>query len=141
MPGAYTIDETRGLVLSRGWGVLTDDDLLTHARTLVADARFHPHFLQLVDFLGVSDVQVTSTGVQELAAINPFGPGARRALVVSRGAAYGFGRMYQMVRKDDRDELEIFHDLDSALGWLGLADAKKELLTALAKAPEVKALA
>ena len=125
-------------MLSRGWGVLTDDELLTHARTLTVDPRFHPHFAQLVDFLGLTDVQVTSTGIQELAAINPFGEGARRALVVPQGAAYGYGRMYQIVRKDVHDELEIFHDVDSALGWLGFADAKEELLAAMAKAPELK---
>lgn len=141
MPGAFTIDEPRGLVLSRGWGILTDDELLTHARVLGADPRFRGDFAQLADLLGVSEVQTTSAGIQELAAINPFGPGSRRALVVSRGAAYGFGRMYQIVRKDDRDELEIFHDLDSALGWLGFAEAKKELIAALAGAPEVKAVA
>lgn len=27
MPGSYLIDESRGLVFSRGWGVLTDEEL------------------------------------------------------------------------------------------------------------------
>lgn len=137
MPGAYTIDETRGIVLSRAWGVLSDKEILGQARALAADSRFRPHFAQLADLLGVSAMNATAAGVQERASINPFGPGSRRALVVSSGAAYGFGRMYQIVRRDDQGEFEIFHDLDSALGWLGFANAKEELFAALAMAPEL----
>jgi hypothetical protein len=39
MPGSYLIDLEQGLVFSRGWGVLTDDELHWHAETLAADLR------------------------------------------------------------------------------------------------------
>jgi hypothetical protein len=137
MPGAYAIDEPRRLVLSRGWGRLTDDELLVHARTLRADPRFSPDFAQLCDLLGVTSVEATATEIKELGELNPFGKGARRALIISSGAAYGFGRMYETIRKEG-DELKIFPDLDTGLAWLGLTGARTELLDALARAPEVK---
>lgn len=141
MPGAYAIDVSRGLVLTRGWGTLTDDDLLGHVRAVAADPRFRPHFAQLADLLGVTSVAPTAAGIEELGLLNPFGEGSRRALVVQPGAAYGLSRMYQTVRSENRDELELFHDIDAAIRWLGLAESKDELLRALARAPQLSVVA
>ena len=59
MPAAYTIDLARSLVLSRGWDVLTDRELLAHVHALTDDPRFAPHFCQLVDLRDVTDGQFT----------------------------------------------------------------------------------
>lgn len=131
MPFEYTIDLPRSIVLSRGWGALTDGELVAHARALAVDPRFKPHFRQICSFLEVSDVQVTAAGIREMTLLNPFGAGARRALVVKSDVAFGMARMYQIMRDDSPDEVEIFRDLDRALEWLRLADAKEALLPAL----------
>lgn len=135
MPAAFTIDPSRRLVLSRGWGVLTDRELVAHVHALSADPRFRPDLHQLVDFLGVTDVRVTASGVREMTGLNPFGAGARRALAVSSDVAYGMARMYQIMRSDAADVVEIFRDIDSALEWLGVAEAKAELLRTLSELP------
>ena len=129
MPGAYTIDLARSLVLSRGWGVVTDRELLAHARALTADLR------------DVTDAQVTaSTNKQMLVRLNPFGAGARRAMVVTCDVAFGMARMYQIPRDGSPDKLEIFREMDDALQWLGIVEAKAELLSALSKAPPIPGL-
>jgi hypothetical protein len=43
MPASYLIDQTRGVVFSRGWGVLTDEEILAHGRGRPGgDARLTP---------------------------------------------------------------------------------------------------
>ena len=135
MPAIYTIDPARSLVLSCGWGIVTEREFLAHVLALTADARFAPHFHQLVDLRDVTDVRLTFSTVRELARLNPFGAGARRALVVTCDVVFGMARMYQILTDESPDELEIFRKLDDALQWLGIADAKEELLAALSDAP------
>jgi len=140
MPGAYTIDLARSLVLSRGWGVVTDRELLAHVRALTADPRFAPHFRQLADLRDGTDMQVTASTIREMVRLNPFWAGARRALVVTSDVVFGMARMYQLLRDESPDELQIFRKVDDALQWLGIADAKEELLLALSQAPPIPGL-
>ena len=140
MPGAYTIDLARSLVLSRGWGVLTDRELLAHVRALTAEPRFAQHFRQLADLRDVTDLQVTASTIREMVRLNPFGAGSRRALVVTSDVVFGMARMYQILRDESPDEFRIFRKVDGALQWLGLADAKEELRLALSQAPPIPGL-
>lgn len=140
MPGAYTIDLPRSLVLSRGWGVLTDRELLAHVRALTTDSRFAPHFRQLADLRDVMEVKFTASTIREMVRLNPFGAGARRALVVTSDELFGMARMYQLLTDESPDELQIFRKMDDALQWLGIADAKEELLLALFQAPPIPEL-
>jgi hypothetical protein len=140
MPCAYTIDLTRSLVLSRGWGVVTDRELLAHVRTLTADPHFARDFRQLADLRDVTDVQVAASTIREMARLNPFGAGARRAVVVTKDVVFGMARMYQILSDESSDELQIFRKVDDALQWLWIADAKAELLSALSQAPPIPVL-
>ena len=135
MPAAYIVDADRSLVLSRGWGAVTGADLLMHVRSLRTDPRFQPQFSQLFDFRATTDVRVDAQSVREIAAQNPFGAGARRAFVVANDVAFGMARMYQILTEVSPDELEVFRDLDEALRWLGVAEAKAELLRTLSGLP------
>lgn len=140
MSGAYTIDLERSLVRSRGWGVLTDRELLAHARALTVDPHFAPNFRQLADLREVTDVQITAATIKEMVRLNPFWAGARRALVITNDVLFGMARMYQILKDESPDELQIFRNMEDALQWLGLADAKAEELSALSKAPPITRL-
>jgi hypothetical protein len=141
MPSAYTIDQTRSIVLSRGWGIITDRELLAHTRALAADPRFAPHFCQLADLRDITHLQVTGVTIRQLARLSPFEAGARRALVGSTDAVYGMARMFQLMRDKSPDDIQVFRDLDAALEWLGMAGAKDALLAALSEAPPTPWLA
>ncbi len=132
MPAGFAIDDARGLVLSRAWGAVGDRDLITHARTLVADPRFRPSFRQLVDFRGMERMDVSSEGARRMVDMNPFGAHARRAIVAESDISFGMARMYQILHGDGADEVQVFRDFDVALEWLGLEDAKEEILAGLA---------
>ena len=137
MPCSYTIDLARSLVLSRGWGVLTDGELLAHVRALTVDTRFVRNFYQLADLRDVEDVEVSASTIREMARLNPYGDGSRRAVVVTSDVLFGMARMYQILRDEPTDRLEIFRELDAALRWLGILKAKEELISALFQAPPI----
>jgi hypothetical protein len=140
MPCAYTIDLARSLVLSRGWGEVTDRELLAHVRALTADPRFARSFHQFIDLRDVTDVQITASTIREMVKLNPFGAGARRAVVVTSDVVFGMARMYQILRDESPDEFEIFRKLDDALRWLEIIDAKEELLSAISQVPPIPGL-
>jgi len=140
MPCAYTIDLARSLVLSRGWGVVTDRDLLAHVHALTADSRFARDFHQLADLRDVTDVQITASCIREMVRLNPFGAGARRALVITSDVVFGMARMYQILSDESPDELEIFRKMDNALQWLRIADAKTKLDSVLSQASPIPGL-
>jgi hypothetical protein len=120
MPGSYVIDVPRLVVFSRGWGVLTDDELISHAKTLRADPRLAPGFRQVADFRHLSEVRVTSDGVITVARHNPFPRDARRGIVVPSDGTYGLARMFQIYIEAESEHLGIFRALGPALEWVGL---------------------
>src|SRR6185436_16669267 len=89
MPGSYLIDVPGRIVFSKGWGVVTDEEVLRHARALRDDPRFEPTFRQLIDFRDIDRMEVTSKGVQHIAHRNPVRRDARRAFVVAQEEVFG----------------------------------------------------
>jgi hypothetical protein len=120
MPSSYLIDVPRSIVFSRGWGVLTDSELISHANTLRADSRLAPGFQQVVDFRDLTEMRVTSAGVTSIARHNPFPSDARRAIVVASDAVLGMVRMFQISMEADSENFGIFRELGPALQWIGL---------------------
>jgi hypothetical protein len=140
MPCGYSIDLARSLVLSRGWGVVTDRELLAHVRTLTVDPRYARSFCQLADLRDVTDVEITASTIREMVKLNPFGAGARRAVVVTSDVVFGMARMYQILADESPHELKIFRKMDDALQWLWIADAKAEILSVLSQTPPIRGL-
>src|SRR5689334_19088603 len=98
MPGTYSIDASRRLVISRAWGVVASDELLQHAKDVGADPAFESTFCQIADLRSVTGMDFNLSTVRELARINPFGPEARRAVVLHSDVGYAVIRMYLMMR-------------------------------------------
>jgi hypothetical protein len=61
-------------------------------------------------------------------------------MVVTSDEVFGWVRPYEFLRDEWPDELQIFRKMDDALQWLGIADAKEELLLALTQAPPIHGL-
>jgi hypothetical protein len=120
MPGSYLIDVPRRVVFSRGWGVVTNEEVLTHARALREDPRFEPGFRQLIDFRDIDRFELTSKGVQHIAQRNPFRPDARRAFVVSQEEVFGMIRMYWSYAEAAPDQFRVFRAIGPGMEWIGL---------------------
>jgi len=122
MPMTYRIDLANCVVWTRAWGELTDEELVAHARHLRADPRFAPNFRQFFSAEASTGgaAGVSREGLRQAAQLNPFGEGARRAVVADNDVAVGLARMYEMMRGDAADVMMGFRDRAAALEWLGL---------------------
>ena len=120
MPASYLIDQERGVVFSRGWGVLMDEEILAHAKVLRADIRLTPDLRQVADFRDVTKLGVTSEGVRRAAKNNPFGPDARRSFVAPLDETLGMLRMFGIYIDADDSQFRIFRTLGPAMEWVGL---------------------
>jgi hypothetical protein len=119
MPVFYKIDKERKLVLSTGRGVFNKHEALTHQERLLADPDFDPSYSQLLDFTHVTQVDLTAADVQQWALRNIFSPHSRRAFLVSNDVAFGFGRMFEILREAAGERgIRIFRDLGEALDWV-----------------------
>jgi hypothetical protein len=91
--------------------------------------------LQLFDFRDVTDIELSSGDLRAMADVSPFRAGSKRAAVTASKVAYGLASMYEILRSASPDEVVVFRDIDAALDWLRVADARTELLSALREAP------
>ena len=123
MPASYLIDVANGIVYSKGWRVLTDEQIAAHATTLVADPRFDPGFRQIVDFRELTEIKVSGAGVRDVARMNPFRRDARRAFVVGSEEAYGLTRMFGFFTDANEDQFRIFRAIEPAFEWINLDPA------------------
>lgn len=120
MATSYRIDKENGVVYSSASGIATDEEFLSHQRLLSRDPDFRPDYRQLLDGRGITELRVTPEGIRALIAGNPWGKGARRALVAADDTAFGMARMYELGRPDPVDEFRVFRSIADAREWLGL---------------------
>jgi hypothetical protein len=121
MPISYSIDPERRLVLTKAWGVLTDNDLLQHKENLARDPAFSVGMRELSDVREIQRLDVTSTGVRAMVAHDDRrahqSAQHRMALVVPNDEVFGMARMYQTMGAPD-NPVRIFRNLQLAEAWL-----------------------
>jgi hypothetical protein len=121
MPADYTIDKSQRMVFSKAYGILTDQDIISHQEKLRDDPDFDPSFSQLVDCIKVTKADDLSTdAIYELARRHLFGVESKRAFVAPKKLLYGLFRMFQILTNDYPDELVVFKDLTEAREYLKL---------------------
>lgn len=110
MPITYQIEEADGVVLSRGWGRITDADLLAHQHRLKQEDRFRSNMKQVFDLRKVTKCKVSGLGIWAFSNHCPFGSGAKRLFLVNPTAyaLYGLIRMLEIIRSNQPDELQIW---------------------------------
>jgi hypothetical protein len=123
MPATYWIDVPGRLVLSRGWGVFTEQDLLGHFNTLAVDPGFQPTFSQLADLRYVEHAAVSKEFVRRHALEHLFSSRAQRAIVVSSADHYELARIYAEFSQYASQNVHVFRDMHDAKEWLGLETA------------------
>ena len=87
-----------------------------------SDPAFNSQFDQLVDMRAVTGLEMTAEHVRTLARRMIFSFSSKRAFVAPRPDVFGVGRMWQTFTElsDHPSQIRVFHDLPSALQWLGL---------------------
>jgi hypothetical protein len=75
----------------------------------------HPPCRGILDFTGVSEFEVSSHAIREVAAAAPaFPDGYMRVLVIPRDYIYGLARMFQILGEKARPDLQVVRAMDEA---------------------------
>lgn len=119
MPEKYHIDREQRHIWSQCWGVLSDEDLLSHQARLKADPDFDPSYSQMVDTTEVTEVTLTAKVVQQAAQNSIFAPESKRVFLVVKNIIFGLGRMFQLyVNVRGQNNIQVHRDRAKALAWL-----------------------
>ncbi len=120
MPISYDIDPNERLVISRLSGVVTNDEVQIHNRSLRTDPQFDPSYRQLIDLTGITEIRITTDTVTTAAQNQYFTPGARRAFIATTDATFGLARMFALRAEAGGQTIEVFRDRAKAEKWLGI---------------------
>ena len=93
-------------------------DLYVRASQFIAS---RPPCRGIVDLSAVTDFEVSSSAIRQVAAAPPaFPPGYMRVLVVPQIFIFGLARMFQILTEKTRPELQVARSLDEAYRLLGV---------------------
>jgi hypothetical protein len=128
MPITYRIDHEGRVVIARGYGTLTDEEVFRYQREAWSGMDV-VGYNELVDLTHVSKIELPSVErVQALASVAASmdrAPATSRFAIVAPGdLAYGLGRMFQTYRrleKSSTKEVEVFRTLSDALAFLRIS--------------------
>ena len=119
----YQIDKCENVVFTICRNTLTPDDIKASRERYRTDPDFSPDMKQLIDLRSVTAVEVTTRDWRALAKTDPFGPGARRALVGDQDLTFGVLRMYEALSERPEVAVHVFRNIDEAREWLGIGAA------------------
>jgi hypothetical protein len=127
MPIEYSIDHARRLVLARGIGTLTDEDVFGYQKEVWSRGDM-AGFDELMDMTVVTKIALPSMDrVRSLAHLSAGmdspAPRSKFAIVAPSDLAFGLGRMYEMYREMEtgsNKEVGVFRTLEEALVFLGV---------------------
>jgi hypothetical protein len=107
MPITYTLDDAKGLILTRVTGMLTVEDTLAYFERLSHDPACPDAAIEIVDFTGVSDFVLHYTEMREITEKYQDAKVGRQILATifhcTSDLAYGIAR-----------QLQAFHELTNA---------------------------
>jgi hypothetical protein len=130
MPITYRIDHERRMVIARGYGTFTDDDVFNYQRAAWS-GRDVVGYDELVDMSYVSEIELPSVQlVQDLASVAAHmdlqSAPTRFAIVAPEDLAFGLGRMFQTYREcEERSikDVKVFRNFGEALAFLKIKEA------------------
>jgi hypothetical protein len=127
MPLIYRIDPKRRLVITRGSGILKDQEVFDYQQEVWSRPEV-AGFNELVDMSAVVQILVPSMerirDLAELSARMSRGaPLSKMAIVAPGDLSFGLGHMYDMCRDTVAPGLKpigVFRTMPEALAWLGV---------------------
>lgn len=127
MPIDYQIDHDRRLVIARGKGVFSGEDVFAYQREVWSLPEV-AGYNELIDMTEVERfLEPSAERMQRLAQLSsqtdpPTSP-SQFAIVAPTDLAYGLGRMYESYRSlepQSTKSVHVFRTLEEALAFLGL---------------------
>jgi hypothetical protein len=128
MPIEYRIDHTRRLVIARGVGAFSGDDVFRYQRDVWSQPDV-AGYDELVDMTDVTSIPPVPGGfrmkqlAKEAAARDDQAATAKFAIVAPSPLAFGLGRQYQAYRElesQSKKQVGVFRTMADALAFLGI---------------------
>lgn len=127
MSSRHHFDHQSKIILTYWEGDIKDDESIQAINNYVAEVHAQINevnsYNEILNFLGVTSIQVTPSGIKTVAKIanNSGLSNNRLAIVVRSGIATSFAKLYQVYRmrilNSDKD-IGIFNSHDEALIWV-----------------------
>jgi hypothetical protein len=120
MPLATSFYLDRRLIITRGRGHITLADMRAYQQELVQRPEFDPTWAHVFDAEDAVQFDMSREEVRQLAATSVLAPSARRAMVTTDLATFGFFRMYGTLfeLQVDGSAVGVFRTLDDAIEWV-----------------------
>jgi hypothetical protein len=134
MPIKHSVDHRHRLVIARGVGILTGQDIFGYQRSVWSNPDL-VGYNELMDMTHVEHIALESIGrVEQLASVSASMDTptvlAKFAIVAPDDIAFGLGRMYQTYRSlDERStkEVGVFRTWKDALVFVGCTAEPSDL--------------
>ncbi|MGZ4833299.1 MAG: hypothetical protein ACXVZR_11415 [Terriglobales bacterium] len=122
MPGVLKIDRKRKVAVSTFYGAVSDEDLLTHRKTILDSPAFDPSFSEVVDFSRVSSLTVSEAALSAMAqAKSIFNETSIHVIVAPADIAFQLVSQYRELARLTRPNLYVVRSVDEAYAVLDSA--------------------
>jgi len=104
--------------MSSASGVFTPADALAHGQKLLKEPEFEPSFSQFIDLTQVTEWKLDASELRSAARMTIFSPHSRRAIWAPSDLAFGYARMFEMLRDFAGETgIRVFRNRDEAMAW------------------------
>ncbi len=124
MPIEYDIIGDKQLVLAKGSGVVTGNDVIRHLDRLAADNRYTVPMKKLVDYRSIDSINISPEEAEEIAqkkqTLSSTFRGERCAFVSPGDLTYGISRVHQALVDSTEVDTKVFRRIEDAIDWLDI---------------------
>ncbi len=108
MPVVLKIDPRRHVVYSAFYGMISDEEVLSHRSRIASEPDFQPHFSEIIDFSAVTRADVSEQTVAALAA-NPslYGESAIHIVVAPDDSVFRMASKFKQLARSSRPNFFI----------------------------------
>ena len=118
MPFTNQILVSERIVLTVASGVMSDQMAIANQKVIAEHPDFDPAFDQIADLTGVSRVEITHDGLNQLSMNSPFLPSSRRAFIITNSeSADKLGIFFKSTVLQSEGVL-VTKDREEAYRWL-----------------------
>ena len=121
MPVVLKINPQKKVVYSTFFGVVTDQELLEHSKTIAEHSNFRPEFDEIADLTMVIELRVTPAVLRELASRESvFQNSVKHVIVAPKDFSFKKAKQFKQMAESSRPGLKVTRSAAEAYEILGL---------------------
>ena len=115
------INPQKRVVHSTFFGVVTDEEMLTHSHTIAGHPDFHSEYDEIIDLTMVTEVRVSTTAMQELAGRKSvFQPSVKHVIIAPKDFSFERAQQFKRLAEASRPNLKVVRTATDAHEFVGL---------------------